>query len=186
MSSSPSETTTWLHTWQPEEPDFWQQQGRRIAWVTLTITTFNLLLAFATWFMVSVFVLFVKDVGFQLSKLELFWLAAMPGLASGTFRILHTFFIPIFGTRNTITFATLSLVIPCLGWWWALQNPQTPYWLLLVLAFLAGFGGGNFSSFMPSTSLFFPKRLQGTALGIQAGVGNFGVSVAQFVIPWII
>jgi NNP family nitrate/nitrite transporter-like MFS transporter len=82
-----------------------------------------------------------------------------------------------------VTFSTLLLLIPLLGWSFAVQNPTTPYWVLLLLAFLAGIGGGNFSGFMPSTSYFFPKRLQGTALALQAGIGNFGVSVVQFVTP---
>jgi NNP family nitrate/nitrite transporter-like MFS transporter len=110
----------------------------------------------------------------------------MPGLAGGSLRILHTFLIPIYGTRRTVTLSTLLLLVPCIAWTWAVQHPETSFALLMLFAFTAGFGGGNFSSFMPSTSLFFPKRLQGTALAIQAGVGNFGVSVAQFVIPWVI
>lgn len=179
-------TPTWLAAWEPENTAFWKGQGSRFAWWTLSITTVNLLLAFATWFMVSALVVRLPRVGFQLSTAECFWLAAMPGLAGGSLRIVHTFLIPIFGTRHTIAGATLLLVLPCVGWAWAVQHPGTPYGVLLLLALLAGLGGGNFSSFMPSTSLFFPKRLQGTALGIQAGVGNFGVSLAQFLIPWLI
>lgn len=184
--AAPTSGSTWLGQWNPEDVDSWQRGGKRLAWITLTITTFDLVLAFATWFMVSALVVRLKGIGFPLSTDELFWLAAMPGLAGGTLRIAHTFFVPIFGTRHTITWATLTLLVPCLGWSWAVQDPTTPYWVLLGLAFLAGFGGGNFSSFMPSTSLFFPKKLQGTALGIQAGVGNFGVSLVQFLVPWII
>ena len=96
------------------------------------------------------------------------------------------FLIPIFGTRKVITVATLAKLLPCLGLGFAILNPGTPFWIFILLAFLAGFGGGDFSSFMPSTSVFFPKRLQGTALGIQAGLGNFGVSLTQFVTPWIV
>jgi MFS transporter, NNP family, nitrate/nitrite transporter len=176
---------TWLQQWQPESQEF-DVVGRRVAWRTLAVTTFCLTIAFATWFMVSAFVVKLAGIGFKLDTGQLFWLTAMPGLAAGTLRIAHTFLIPVFGTRHTITVSTLLLAIPCIGWGIAVQNPNTPFWVLMVLAFLAGLGGGNFSSFMPSTSLFFPKRLQGTALGIQAGIGNFGVSVAQFVIPWII
>lgn len=172
--------------WSPEDAAFWEQQGKSLAWRTLTITTFNLLLAFATWFMVSALVVRLEGIGFRYSTGQLFWLTAMPGLAGGTFRIVHMFLIPILGTRATVTWATLSLIIPCLGWGLALQNPDTPFAVLLLLAFLAGLGGGNFSSFMPSTSLFFPKRLQGTVLGIQAGIGNLGVSVTQFLVPWIV
>lgn len=179
-------SSTWLDRWEPETHDFWNQIGRRIAWRTLIITTFTLTLSFATWFMMSAIVVRLPQIGFQFDTMQLFWLAAMPGLAGGTLRVLHTFLIPIFGTRHVITIATILKLIPCIGIGLAVMNPSTPFWLFMVLAFSAGFGGGDFSSYMPSTSIFFPKRLQGTALGIQAGIGNFGVSLAQFLTPWII
>jgi len=182
----PAPGKSWLKRWQPEDQAFWEAEGKGRAWRTLVVTTANLTLAFIVWFLVSALVVRLSGVGFQLSTSELFWLTAMPGLAGGTFRIVHTFLVPIYGTRNVVTFSTLSLLIPAVGWFYAVQDPTTPYWVLLLLALLAGLGGGNFSSFMPSTSLFFPKRLQGTALAIQAGIGNFGVSVVQFLTPWLI
>jgi len=172
--------------WQPNDEKFWESTGKPVAWRTLWITTFCLLLSFSTWFMVSAIVVKLGGIGFKYPPEKLFWLTAMPGLAAGTLRIIHTFLIPIFGTRKVVSVSTLLLVIPSLGWGWAVSNQGTSYEMFLMLAFLAGLGGGNFSSFMPSTSLFFPKKLQGTALGIQAGIGNFGVSVAQFLIPAII
>jgi NNP family nitrate/nitrite transporter-like MFS transporter len=175
-----------LERWDPEDQSFWNDLGRRVAWRTLAITTTALTLSFATWFMVSAIVVRLPEVGFRFSTTQLFWLAAMPGLAGGTLRILHTFLIPLFGTRLVITVATLLKIVPCVGLGVAVMNPATPFWVLMVLAFAAGFGGGDFSSHMPSTSLFFPKRMLGTALGIQAGIGNFGVSLTQFVTPWII
>lgn len=186
LSAGRKSTGTWLARWEPEDPVFWEQQGKALAWRTLAITTANLTMAFIVWFMVSALVVRLPNIGFQLTGSQLFWLAAMPGLAGGSLRILHTFLVPIYGTRHVVTLATLTLLLPVIGWFFAVQNPQTPYWILLGLSFLAGLGGGNFSSFMPSTSLFFPKWLQGTALAIQAGVGNFGVSIVQFVTPWII
>jgi MFS transporter, NNP family, nitrate/nitrite transporter len=177
---------TWLPQWEPEDPVFWESTGKRLAWRTLWITTANLIMAFIVWFVVSALVVRLPAVGFKLTTTQLFWLAAMPGLAGGSLRIVHTFLVPLYGTRHVVAFSTLGLLIPAVGWFYAVQNPETPFWVLMVLAFLAGLGGGNFSSFMPSTSLFFPKRLQGTALAIQAGIGNFGVSVVQFVTPWII
>jgi NNP family nitrate/nitrite transporter-like MFS transporter len=185
-TANDSKSGTWLGSWQPEDPIFWEQTGKSVAWRTLWITTANLIMAFIVWFVVSALVVRLPNVGFKLTTSQLFWLAAMPGLAGGTLRLMHMFLTPIYGTRHVVTFSTLSLLIPAIGWLWAVQNPATPYWILMVLAFLAGLGGGNFSSFMPSTSMFFPKRLQGTALAIQAGIGNFGVSVVQFVTPWII
>ncbi len=177
---------TWLARWEPENAEFWQTQGRPLAWRTLTISTANLTMAFIVWFLVSALVVRLPAIGFKFTTAQLFWLAAMPGLAGGTLRIVHTFLVPLYGTRNVVALSTLSLLIPAVGLFFAVQNPATPYWVLMALAFLAGLGGGNFSSFMPSTSLFFPKRLQGTALAIQAGIGNFGVSIVQFVTPWII
>jgi len=175
--------TTPAAEWQPNDPAFWDATAKPIAWRTLWITTFCLLLSFSTWFMVSAIVVKLSGIGFKFTAPQLFWLTAMPGLAAGTLRIVHTFLVPIFGTRKTVAVSTLLLAIPCVGWGMAVTNPDTPFTVFMVLAFLAGLGGGNFSSFMPSTSLFFPKSKLGTALGIQAGIGNFGVSVAQFVIP---
>jgi NNP family nitrate/nitrite transporter-like MFS transporter len=176
----------WLERWTPEDATFWKETGSRIAWRTLTITTASLVLSFASWFAMSAIVVRLPNVGFKFDTKQLFWLAAMPGLAGGTLRILHTFLVPIFGTRAVIGTATLLKILPCVGLALAVANPSTPFWMFVLLALLAGMGGGDFSSYMPSTSLFFPKRLQGTALGIQAGIGNFGVSLAQFVTPWII
>lgn len=177
---------TWLKKWEPDNPEFWESTGKKIAWRTLIITTAALTMSFATWFMMSAIVVRLPQVGFKFDTMQLFWLAAMPGLAGGTFRIIHTFLIPIFGTRHVISATTLLKLIPCIGIGLAVMNPTTPFWVFMVLASLAGFGGGDFSSYMPSTRFFFPKRLQGTALGVQAGIGNFGVSLAQFVTPWII
>lgn len=177
---------TWLTAWNPEDPSFWKETGRRIAFQTLTITTLSLVLSFATWFVMSAVVVRLPNIGFEFSTMQLFWLVALPGLAGGTLRIVHTFLTPLFGTRHVITVATLLKIIPMVGLGLAVMNPGTPFWVFVLLALAVGFGGGDFSSFMPSTSLFFPKRLQGTALGIQAGVGNFGVSLTQFVTPWII
>ncbi len=177
---------TWVSQWEPENHSFWTMGGSRLAWLTLILTTAGLTMAFITWFLVSALVVRLPQIGFQFTSSQLFWLAAMPGLAGGTLRLAHMFLVPIYGTRHVISLSTLSLLIPLAGWFYAVQDPTTPYWVLMLLAFLAGLGGGNFSSFMPSTSMFFPKRLQGTALAIQAGIGNFGVSVVQFITPWVI
>lgn len=172
--------------WNPEDTLQWESTGKKVAWKTLWLTTFALFLSFSTWFMVSAIVVKLTGIGFKFDKQQLFWLTAMPGLAAGTLRIVHTFLIPVFGTRKVVAASTALLVVPCVGWAMAVQNPNTTFGTFMILAFLAGLGGGNFSSFMPSTSLFFPRKKQGTALGIQAGIGNFGVSVAQFVIPVVI
>ncbi len=173
----------WLESWTPEDPETWDS-GR--AWKTLWVTTFNLTLAFATWFLVSALAPKLNNIGYDLSKGQLYWLVAMPGLAGGTLRLIWTLLPPILGTRKLVTITSALLVLPAIGWGLAVQNPDTPYAVLMFLAALAGIGGGAFSGFMPSTSYFFPKAKQGTALGTQAGIGNFGVSLVQFVVPWIV
>ncbi len=175
----------WLQKWTPEDPQFWKENSG-LAWRTLIITTWSLIFSFATWFTMSAVVVRLPQIGFKFDTNQLFWLAAIPGLSSGLFRLVHSVLIPILGTRLTITVATFIKVVPCIGIVIAVMNPATPFWFFMVFAFLTGFGGGDFSSFMPSTSLFFPKRLQGFALGTQAGIGNFGVGLTQFVTPWII
>ncbi|MEH7308950.1 hypothetical protein [Neobacillus drentensis] len=64
-----------------------------------------------------------------------------------------------------------------------MQNPNTPY---MTMATVAGLGGGNFASSMAAMGPFFPKAKQGSALGINGGLGNLGVSLAQFLIPLVI
>lgn len=175
-----------LTRWEPENPQFWEQTGKAIAWRTCGITTFSLIFSFATWFVMSAVVVRMPAIGFKFSTMELFWLAAIPGLASGILRLVHSNFIPVLGTRPVVSIATIIKVLPMIWLGYAVQDLNTSWETFMVIGFLCGLGGGDFSSFMPSTSIFFPKRLQGLAMGIQAGLGNFGVSIVQFVAPWII
>ena len=175
-----------LPRWEPENQQFWEETGKAIAWRTCGITTFSLIFSFATWFVMSAVVVRLPNIGFKFSTMELFWLAAIPGLASGILRLIHSNFIPVLGTRPVVSISTIIKVFPMIWLGYAVQDVNTPWSTFMIIGFLSGLGGGDFSSFMPSTSIFFPKRLQGLAMGIQAGIGNFGVSVVQFVTPWII
>lgn len=178
----PHRGNDWLEHWDPEAPDW----DKKRAWTTLWVSTFGLTLAFIAWFLVSALAPVLNDIGFDLTKGQLYWLAAIPGLSGGLLRLVWTFLPPVVGTRKLVTYTTLLLLVPFIGWALAIQNPDTPYAVLLLLSVFAGIGGGAFSGFMPSTSYFFPRSKQGTALGLQAGVGNFGVSVVQLTTPWII
>jgi len=172
-----------LTGWNPENEETWD---KGIAWKTLWITTFSLTLAFCTWFLVSAIAPRLNSVGFDLDKNQLYWLAALPGLAGGLMRLGYMFLPPILGTRKLVGYTSLLMLIPMLGWVWAVRDPSTPVWVLMVFSFLTGIGGGAFSGYMPSTGYFFPKRMSGTALGTQAGIGNFGVSLIQLLGPWIV
>ncbi|MBI5331035.1 MAG: NarK/NasA family nitrate transporter [Betaproteobacteria bacterium] len=175
-----------LPRWEPENPQFWKETGSAIAWRTCAITTFSLIFSFATWFVMSAVVVRMPAIGFKFTTMELFWLAAIPGLASGILRLIHSNFIPVLGTRPVVSISTIIKIVPMIWLGYAVQDLNTTWTTFMIIGFLCGMGGGDFSSFMPSTSIFFPKRLQGLAMGIQAGLGNFGVSIVQFVAPWII
>ncbi len=173
----------WLQQWDPEDQAGWD---KRLAWTTLSITTFTLTLCFASWFLASAIAPKLTNLGFDLTKDQLYWLTALPGLAGGLMRLGWMVLPPIMGTRRMVTLTTVLLLLPIVGWGIAVQDSSTPYWQLVLLSLLSGIGGGAFSGFMPSTSYFFPRRLQGTALGLQAGIGNFGVSLVQMLTPWLI
>ena len=175
-------TTRVLTNWNPEDEKTWD---RGIAWRTLAISTFSMVLAFCVWFLASAIAPKLNDIGFNLTKAQLYWLTAMPGLSCGLIRFIYMFLPPIIGTRRLVGWSSLLYAIPMLGWFFAVQDTSTKYWVLLLLAFLCGIGGGSFSGYMPSTGYFFPKRLQGTALGIQAGIGNLGMSIIQAIGPFL-
>lgn len=171
-----------LTDWEPNNPEKWNSG---LAWRTLAISTYSLTLAFAVWFLVSAIAPKLNEIGFDLTKAQLYWLTSMPGLSCGFLRLIYTFLPPIVGTRKLVGWSSILYMIPMLGWFFAVQNPNTPYWWLLTLAFMCGIGGGSFSGYMPSTGYFFPKRLSGTALGLQAGIGNLGMSIIQLVGPML-
>ncbi|WP_423762399.1 NarK family nitrate/nitrite MFS transporter [Burkholderia sp. NLJ2] len=179
-------STPVLVRWDPEDPAFWKTQGRPVAWRNLLISIPALMLAFAVWSLWSVVVVNLDRAGFHFSKNQLFWLTALPALSGATLRIFYSFLVPVFGGRRFTAISTASLLIPALGMGIALRDPSTGYPTLLALALLCGLGGANFSSSMANISFFFPKAEKGLATGLNAGIGNLGVSVVQFVTPLVI
>ncbi len=175
-----------LDDWHPEDPTFWEEKGRRIARRNLWISIPALLLAFSVWMVWSMVVARLPAIGFDFAPGQLFWLAALPGLSGATLRIFYSFMVPVFGGRLWTTLSTASLLLPAMGIGYAVQNPETPYFIFLTLALLCGFGGGNFASSMANIGYFFPKAEKGNALAMNAGLGNLGVSVMQFVVPIVI
>ncbi|MES2323585.1 MAG: NarK family nitrate/nitrite MFS transporter [Pseudomonadota bacterium] len=175
-----------ISTWEPETPSFWKASGRSTARRNLWISIPALLLAFAVWMVWSVVVVNLPNIGFKYSTNQLFWLTALPGLSGATLRIFYSFMVPIFGGRKWTTISTASLLIPAIGIGFAVQDVNTGYPTMLLLALLCGFGGGNFASSMANISFFYPKAQKGQALGMNAGLGNLGVSVVQFVVPLVI
>ncbi|OEF97023.1 MFS transporter [Desulfuribacillus alkaliarsenatis] len=172
--------------WEPEDEQFWEQEGKRHAYRNLWISVPALMLAFAVWQVWSVVAASLNDIGFNFTQSQLFTLAALPGLTGASLRLVYTFVVPIFGGRNWTVISTASLLIPAIGIGFAVQNPDTSFMTMAILAALCGLGGGNFASSMSNISFFFPKKAKGTALGINGGIGNLGVSLVQLLAPIVI
>ncbi|HEU5079080.1 MAG TPA: nitrate/nitrite transporter [Opitutaceae bacterium] len=156
-----------------------------LAWRTLSISAVSLALSFAVWFMWSAIPLRLNHAGFHLTRQQLFWLTSTPVVLGSLLRIPYGLLVSSFGSRRSYSLVTLLLLLPCFATGFAVRNPDTPYWVLLGCAALTGIAGANFATSMGVINLWFPKQAQGTALGIN-GLGNLGVTVAQFVIPLVI
>jgi len=169
--------------WRPEDQEFWERTGKKIAYRNLALSVPALLCGFAVWGMWGIITVQMLNLGYPFTQPELFTLTAIAGIAGATMRIPASFLIRVAGGRNTIFLTTAMLLAPALGTGIVLQHKDWPLWAFQLMALWSGVGGGNFASSMSNISTFFPKRLQGTALGINAGIGNFGVTSMQIVIP---
>lgn len=174
-----------LRGWSPEDEEQWNSEGKSIGFRNLYVSIPCLLTSFAVWMYWGVITVQMLSLGFPFKQDELFTLTAVAGLSGATLRIPSTFFIRIAGGRNTIFFTTLLLIAPALGTGIALQDKTTPLWVFQILALLSGIGGGNFASSMSNISFFFPKRVQGLSLGLNAGLGNLGVTTMQVLVPLV-
>jgi len=171
--------------WRPEDNEFWDSTGKKIAYRNLALSVPALLCGFAVWGMWGIITVQMLNLGFPFTQAELFTLTAIAGIAGATMRIPASFLIRVAGGRNTIFLTTAMLLAPAIGTGIVLQHKDWPLWAFQLMALWSGVGGGNFASSMSNISTFFPKRLQGTALGINAGIGNFGVTTMQIVIPLV-
>lgn len=174
-----------IEHWDVESEDFWQREGKRIASRNLWISIPSLLMGFAIWLMWGMITTQMKNLGFPFSIEQLFTLSAIAGLSGATLRIPASFMIKIAGGRNTVFLTTALLMIPAAGTGIALMNPDTPFIVFQALALLSGIGGGNFACSMSNISAFYPKSKQGYGLGMNAGLGNFGVTTMQILIPLV-
>jgi NNP family nitrate/nitrite transporter-like MFS transporter len=175
-----------LNSWKPENPEFWENKGKHIARRNLWISVACLLLAFCVWMLFSAVAVNLNKVGFNFTTDQLFLLTALPSLSGAILRVPYSFMVPIFGGRKWTVLSTIILIIPCVWLGIAIENPSTPFGVFIVIALLCGFAGANFASSMGNISFFFPKAKQGSALGINGGLGNLGVSVMQMVAPVVI
>ena len=183
----------WIEDWNPEDKEFWEQSGKRVARRNLGLSIFAENLGFSVWVLWTIVVINLGNVGIALTLPEQFWLTAVPNLVGATLRIPYTFAVPRFGGRAwTATSAGLLLIPTSLlaflvpSGWLAAQSHGTQFWVLLACSATAGFGGGNFSSSMANISFFYPERKKGFALGLNAAGGNLGVALTQLLVPLVV
>ncbi|EAA9739483.1 NarK family nitrate/nitrite MFS transporter [Salmonella enterica subsp. enterica serovar Holcomb] len=175
-----------LSDWRPENPAFWENKGKGIARRNLWISLSCLLLAFCVWMLFSAVAVNLNKIGFNFTTDQLLLLTALPSLSGAILRVPYSFMVPLFGGRKWTVLSTVILIIPCAWLGFAVQNPATPFGVFMLIALLCGFAGANFASSMGNISFFFPKARQGSALGINGGLGNLGVSVMQLIAPLVI
>ncbi len=175
-----------LNNWRPENKAFWENKGQAIARRNLWISVACLLLAFCVWMLFSAVAVNLNKVGFHFTTDQLFLLTALPSLSGAILRVPYSFMVPLFSGRYWTVLSTVILIVPCIWLGVAIQNITTPFWVFIIIALLCGFAGANFASSMGNISFFFPKAKQGSALGVNGGLGNLGVSVMQMVAPAVI
>ncbi|WP_087487385.1 NarK family nitrate/nitrite MFS transporter [Tatumella citrea] len=175
-----------LTQWEPENQQFWENSGKKIAQRNLWISVFALLLSFCVWMLFSAVSINLNKAGFNFTTDQLFMLTALPALSGAILRVPYSFMVPLMGGRKWTAISTLILIIPCLWLGVAVQNPTTGYNTFIIISLMCGFAGANFASSMGNISFFFPKARQGSALGINGGLGNLGVSVMQLVAPMVL
>ena len=175
--------TTWISQWDPEDERFWETEGRFIARRNLMWSILAEHLGFSIWLLWSIVTTKLPQVGFSYTTEQLFQLVALPGLVGSLMRFPYTFAVPRFGGRNWTTASAALLFIPTSALTYLVTRPDTPFWLMLAAAATAGLGGGNFASSMANISFFYPDRMKGWALGLNAAGGNIGVNGVQLLTP---
>ncbi|QYC43749.1 Nitrate/nitrite transporter NarK [Nonomuraea coxensis DSM 45129] len=174
----------WIADWHPDDPAFWESSGKRVARRNLVFSILAEHLGFTVWTLWSIVA--TRMGSYEFTTDQLFWLVALPNLIGSALRLPYTFGPARFGGRNFTVVSAVLLLIPAVLLAVAVNDPGTPYWLFLVIAALAGFGGGNFASSMANITYFYPRAKQGVALGLNAAGGNVGVSSVQLVMPLVI
>ena len=175
--------TAWISDWNPENTAFWESKGKFIARRNLIWSIIAEHLGFSIWLLWSIVATKLPQAGFHYSTDQLFQLVALPGLIGSLMRFPYTFAVTTFGGRNWTIFSASVLFIPAIALSYFVTQPETPFWLMMLVAATAGLGGGNFASSMTNISFFYPDRMKGWALGLNAAGGNIGVSSVQLLTP---
>jgi hypothetical protein len=176
-------SSAWISGWAPENEKFWEDEGKFIARRNLIFSILAEHLGFSIWLIWSIVATKLPQAGFHYSTDQLFQLVALPGLIGSLMRFPYTFAVTTFGGRNWTVVSAALLFIPTIALAYFVTQPDTPFSTMLLVSATAGLGGGNFASSMTNISFFYPDRMKGWALGLNAAGGNIGVSTVQLLVP---
>src|SRR5277367_5871674 len=174
---------TWISEWKPEDETFWNSTGKFVARRNLIWSIVAEHVGFSVWLIWSIVATKLPAAGFHFTTDQLFQLVAIPGLIGSLMRFPYTFAVTTFGGRNWTIFSASVLFIPTMALAYFVTQPDTSFGMMLLVAASAGLGGGNFASSMANISFFYPDRMKGWALGLNAAGGNIGVSTVQLLVP---
>jgi NNP family nitrate/nitrite transporter-like MFS transporter len=180
------ESSRWIDDWNPEDGKYWESKGKAVALRNLIWSIVAENIGFSMWQIWSIAATKLPQAGFHYTTDQLFQLVALPGLIGALMRFPYTFAVPIFGGRNWTIVSAMMLFIPSILLAYFVTQPDTSFGVMLLVAATAGLGGGNFASSMANISFFYPDRMKGWALGLNAAGGNIGVSTVQLLTPIMI
>ncbi len=178
--------STWIADWNPEDEKYWESKGKTVARRNLIWSILAEHIGFSIWLVWSIVATKLPQAGFHYTTDQLFQLVALPGLIGSLMRFPYTFAVPVFGGRNWTIVSAVLLFIPAILLAYFVTQPDTSFGVMLAVVATAGLGGGNFASSMANISFFYPDRMKGWALGLNAAGGNIGVSAVQFLTPLLI
>ncbi len=124
---------TWISDWNPEDETFWNSKGKLIARRNLIWSIVAEHIGFSVWLIWSIVATKLPAAGFHYSTDELFQLVAVPGLIGALMRFPYTFAVTMFGGRNWTIFSASILFIPTLALAYFVSQPDTPFWLMLLI-----------------------------------------------------
>ncbi len=174
-------TTRVIRGWDPEDVPAWEAGNKDVARRNLLWSVITEHVGFSVWSIWSVMVLFMPQAVYGFTPADKFYLVAVPALVGAVLRVPYTMATALFGGRNWAIVSAIALLVPTALTWWLMVNPGHSLTTFMLVAGLAGLGGGNFASSMTNINAFYPQRMKGWALGVNAGGGNIGVPAVQLV-----
>lgn len=147
----------------------------------LFLSTIAFAFCFAVWMFNGVMVTFLVDKGvFNWGPVEIGWLLGIPVLTGSLCRLPIGILTDKFGGKWVFVCLLLFCSIPMY-----FLSYANSFWHFAILSFGYGLAGSGFAVGIAYTSIWYPRKWQGTALGIF-GAGNAGAAITTLFAPTIL